>query len=76
MKNSILNIKEQIDVIKSSITEIHSLHFSDITLEVNDLIRQIEFAADDIEMTVNNTNYVEELKEQGEGNRPTNTPGA
>ena len=51
-------------------------HYSDVTLEVNELIRQIEFAADEIEMEVNNTNHVEELKEQGEGNRPTNTPGA
>ena len=51
-------------------------HYSDVTLEVNELIRQIEFAADEIEMEVNNTNYVEESKEQGEGNRPTNTPGA
>ena len=76
MKNLLLDIKQQVDIIKSSINEIDMRHFSDITLEVNNLIRQIEFAADDIEMTVNNTNYVEESKEQGEGNRPTNTPGA
>jgi len=76
MKNSLWNIKQQIDVIKSSINEIDMRHYSDVTLEVNELIRQIEFAADEIEMEVNNTNHVEELKEQGEGNRPTNTPGA
>lgn len=76
MKNLVLNIKQQVDVIKSSINEIDMRHYNDITFEVNELIRQIEFAADDIEMTVNDTNYVEELKEQGEGNRPTNTPGA
>ena len=76
MRNLVLSIKQQIDVIKSSINEIDMRHYSDVTLEVNELIRQIEFAADDIEMTVNNTNYVEESKEQGEGSRPTNTPGA
>ena len=76
MKNSLWNIKQQIDVIKSSINEIDMRHYNEVTLEVNELLRQIEFAADDIEMTLNNTNYVEELKEQGEGNRPTNTPGA
>ena len=69
MKNSLWNIKQQIDVIKSSINEIDMRHYSDVTLEVNELIRQIEFAADEIEMEVNNTNYVEEPKEQGEGNR-------
>jgi len=69
MKNLLLDIKEQVDVIKSSITEIDAMYFSDITLEVYELIRQIEFAADDIAMTVNNTNYVEEPKEQGERNR-------
>jgi len=57
MKNLVLNIKEQVDVIKSSITEIHAMHFSDITLEVNELIRQIEFAAYDIEMTINDKGY-------------------
>lgn len=76
MKNSLWNIKQQIDVIKSSINEIDMRHYNEVTLEVNELLRQIEFAADDIEMTLNNTNYVEESKEQGEGNRPTNTPGA
>ena len=76
MKNLILSIKQQVDVIKSSINEIDMRHYSDVTLEVNELIRQIEFAADEIEMEVNNTNYVEEPKEQGEGNRPTNTSGA
>lgn len=76
MKNLLLDIKQQVDVIKSSINEIDMRHYNDITLEINELLRQIEFAAEDIEMTVNNTNYVEELKEQGEGSRPTNTPGA
>tara|TARA_Y100000385_G_scaffold2767_1_gene2972 strand:+ start:43 stop:273 length:231 start_codon:yes stop_codon:yes gene_type:complete len=76
MESSLWNIKQQIDVIKSSINEIDMRHYSDVTLEVNELIRQIEFAADEIEMEVNNTNHVEELKEQGEGDRPTNTPGA
>tara|TARA_B100000497_G_C7344578_1_gene225881 strand:+ start:13 stop:243 length:231 start_codon:yes stop_codon:yes gene_type:complete len=76
MRNLVLSIKQQIDVIKSSINEIDMRHYSDVTLEVNELIRQIEFAADEIEMEVNNTNHVEELKEQGEGDRPTNTPGA
>jgi len=76
MKNLLLDIKQQVDVIKSSINEIDMRYYNDVTIEVNELIRQIEFAADDIEMTVNNTNYVEESKEQGEGNRPTNTPGA
>jgi len=76
MKNLLLDIKQQVDVIKSSINEIDMRHYNDITLEINELLRQIEFAAEDIEMTVNNTNYVEEFKEQGERNRPTNTPGA
>jgi hypothetical protein len=67
MKNLILSIKQQVDVIKSSINEIDMKYYNDVTIEVNELIRQIEFAADDIEMTVNNTNYVEEPKEQGEG---------
>ncbi len=73
MKNSLWNIKQQIDVIKSSINEIDMRHYNEVTLEVNELLRQIEFAADDIEMTLNNTNYVEESKEQGEGSRSTNT---
>ena len=76
MKNLVLNIKEQVDVIKSSINEIDMRHYNEVTPALNELLRQIEFAADDIEMTLNNTNYVEELKEQGEGSRPTNTPGA
>ncbi len=73
MKNSLWNIKQQIDVIKSSINEIDMRHYNEVTLKVNELLRQIEFAADDIEMTLNNTNYVEESKEQGEGSRSTNT---
>lgn len=69
MKNLLLDIKQQVDVIKSSINEIDMRHYNDITFEVNELIRQIEFAVDDIAMTINNTNYVEEPKEQGERNR-------
>ena len=76
MKNLLLSIRQQVDVIKSSINEIDMRHYNDVTLEVNELIRQIEFATDDIEMTINNTNYVGEFKKQGERNRPPNPPGA
>jgi len=74
MKNLLL-IKQQVDIIKSSINEIDMKHFNEVTPALNELLQQIGFATDDIEMTLKDTNYVGGFKEQGERNRPSNTPG-
>ena len=61
-------IKGQVKLISNSLEEINQFHYNSISPEVDALLRQIEFAADEIIMSIQNDEYSSPSEESRERN--------
>ena len=61
-------MESQVAIIKEALNEIDMHHHNSITEEVNELLMQIAWSADEIRMTLEGKNYVGEPEEHRERN--------